>query len=355
MRKVLLGTTALVAAGLLVATTAQAQDEEEMMMAEPITASISGYYNMAFIAMSSDNDDGVRGHGIDHNAEIQVSGSTTLDNGITVSVGIDFRPNGVYDTANVTLSGGFGSLAYGAISSAARGTPGAPWGNALFNVNGAWFGNGIDTGGGDGSGFTDKAQKIVYTSPNFNGFTLGASYAPEGTKGYYPGRANNQGEQGQQIAFGLGFSQAVMGGNFSAGVTQESHTTEANADGDACVAAAAQCDPGVLRAGASISIDNISIGGGYVQTDQNAGNELTLQNAGVAYSMGNIAIDLGWASSSNDMTGDDSDYYSLGLGMNLGPGVDVAAAIQAGTDSFGAANTPDNDWTAVLIGTSVNF
>ena len=121
MRKVLLGTTALVAGGLLVVTAAQAQDEE-MMMAEPISASVSGYYHVAFISYSADEDAGDRGHGIDQNMEIQVGGSTTLDNGITVSASMDIRP-GNADDSSVSLSGGFGTISYGNIASAARGTP----------------------------------------------------------------------------------------------------------------------------------------------------------------------------------------------------------------------------------------
>jgi predicted porin len=354
MRKVLLGTTALVAAGLLVATTAQAQDEEEMMaeeemMVEPITASVSGYYHVAFISYSADEDTGDRGHGIDQNMEIQVGGSTTLDNGITVSASMDIRP-GNADDSSVSLSGGFGTISYGNIASAARGTPGAPWGNALFNVNGAWFGpKGIDTGGNP-SVDNDKSVGVKYTSPSFNGFTLGVSYAPDSNNGgFYNGRSNAEaGKHSEQVGVGLSFSQSVLGGSFAAGVTHESHTTEAAA-GEPCDVANDQCDPEVLRYGASISIDDITIGAGGLTADVAAGAELEIFNAGISYSLGGgTSVGIGIANSSN--AGDDSDIISLDVGYNLGPGVDLAASVQSGSD-----DADNNDWTAVLVGTAITF
>ena len=366
MRKVLLGTTALVAAGLLVATTAQAQDEEEMMaeeemmMAEPITAHVTGYYNTAFISYSGDDDAGERGHGIQQNMEIQVGGSTTLDNGITVSVSIDFRPDGAgEDDASVSLSGGFGTISYGNIPSAARGTPGAPWANALFNVNGAWFAvKGVDTGGGSGVGGIDKSVGVSYTSPNFNGFTLGVSYAPDANGGgLYVDRLSDEGEHSEQVGIGLSFSQAVLGGSFAAGVTHESHSTESLA-GVPCDPEDMQCDPEVLRYGMSLSIDALTFGAGGLTADLAEGGERTVFNAGVSYALGGgTSVGIGIANQS-DGAGTDSDIISLDLGYNLGPGIDLAASIQTGTDENaigeGDAAT-DNDWTAVLVGTSINF
>ena len=82
MKKLLLGTTALIAAGAFVGA-AQAADDE--MMAGPVTVGVAGYTTAA-IGFASDSDDGTRGQEINHVYEIAVSGSTTLDNGITVAV-----------------------------------------------------------------------------------------------------------------------------------------------------------------------------------------------------------------------------------------------------------------------------
>ena len=91
MKRVLYGTTALVAAGLLVTSVSYAGDEEMMeeeMMAAPVSVGVGGYYRVAAGGYSGDGDDGNRGHYINQNIEINVAGSTTLDNGITAGVNI---------------------------------------------------------------------------------------------------------------------------------------------------------------------------------------------------------------------------------------------------------------------------
>ena len=60
MRKILLGTTALVAAGAFVGA-AQAADDD--MMAGPVTVGVAGYTTGA-VGFASDTDDGTRGQQI---------------------------------------------------------------------------------------------------------------------------------------------------------------------------------------------------------------------------------------------------------------------------------------------------
>ena len=86
MKKFLLGTTALIAAGAFVGA-AQAGDDE--MMAGPVTVGIAGYTvgAIGFASNDMDSDDNpLRGEEVFHVYEFGVSGSTTLDNGITVAV-----------------------------------------------------------------------------------------------------------------------------------------------------------------------------------------------------------------------------------------------------------------------------
>ena len=90
MRKLLLGTTALVAAGAFVGA---AQADE--MMAEPVSVGVAGYATAA-VGFASDSDDATRGQEINHVYEIAVSGSTTLDNGITVAVHGQLGTSGQY-------------------------------------------------------------------------------------------------------------------------------------------------------------------------------------------------------------------------------------------------------------------
>ena len=87
MRKVLLGSTALVAAGMLAGSGAPAQG------AEPITLSLGGYYQ-AFFVIRAQSDSGardIRHSEVQQEGEVFFSGSTTLDNGITVGVNIQLK------------------------------------------------------------------------------------------------------------------------------------------------------------------------------------------------------------------------------------------------------------------------
>ena len=77
-------------AAVLVTSVSYAGDEEMMeeeMMAAPISVGVGGYYRVAFGGYSGDGDDD-RGHFINQNIEINIAGSTTLDNGITAGVNI---------------------------------------------------------------------------------------------------------------------------------------------------------------------------------------------------------------------------------------------------------------------------
>ena len=179
MKKLLLGTTALVAAGAF-AFAAQADE----MMAEPVSVGVGGYTTGA-LGIASDSDDATRGQEISYVYEIGVSGSTTLDNGITVAVsGQIGRSAGAdegMDEIHTTLSGSFGSLRLGRTESAAFNStvaaPGAAIGGML-GVNYDWFStaaSSVNTYSGIGA---EDALKIVYTSPNFNGLSIGLSYAP---------------------------------------------------------------------------------------------------------------------------------------------------------------------------------
>ena len=87
MKRLLLGSTALVAAGLV----AGAADA-----AEKITLGVGGYYRAAFGVVNEDDDTGDAGdnrdsHAIAQDAEVHFKGSTKLDNGIEVGARIELE------------------------------------------------------------------------------------------------------------------------------------------------------------------------------------------------------------------------------------------------------------------------
>lgn len=334
MKKVLLGTTALVAAGAF----AGAAQADEMM--GPIKANVGGYYNIALIAKSGDTEAGMRGHGIQQNIEVQVDGSTTLDNGITAGVRIRLignDPGGNTDETEVSFSGAFGAVHAGTVEGAAQlatlWAPGASW---IGGVKSPWFGAAIPgwmTGAMD-----EDALKISYFSPSFNGFTFSVSYAPEDSTNSYAGMgSDDSGQYGEGIQSAVGYTIDVMGGSFSTNIGYETYTSE---DGGA--------NPTAMRYGATLSIDQISIGGAVQTRDAYGGKgDQTLSDVGIGWSQGPLALGVQYGSHETE-GGDTTNITAFSAGYNLGPGVDLGA-------KFNFVEAGDSDVTEALFGTSISF
>ena len=373
MKRVLLGTTALVAAGLLVTSVAYADEhemaEEEMMEpAGPVTVGLSGY-TMAAMGFASDNSDTMRGHGMFHVYEFVVSGSSTLDNGVTVGVHAQLGSSGdgSFDEQHVTLSGAFGSLRAGRTESAAyNATIGAPGAGIVFGfgVNYSWFSaaaKGVNTYSGIGA---EDAVKVVYTSPNFNGLTLGVSYAPEDSEGDgAAGRTISTDDLnaiGAHTAVGLTYSTEFMeGGSLTLGAAYEMADSESGGD-----------DPNATKFGVNIGIDQISFGGGMydhnangVQYDVGASWTDGPLNVGIQYAANeNGAIGMAVpASHTHDSSGaivdvpgtpaptGETSMTALHLNYTLGPGVTIGAQVAGGTIE------DSDDVVQVMLGTAVFF
>lgn len=245
MRKVLLGTTALVAAGF-VASAATADE----MMAEPVSVGVGGYYRVAI-----GNVDGSDGAGepeqnnhrtsFGEDTELNIGGSTTLDNGMTVGVSINLEASrggnagAGADEAHVYFEGAFGKIQMGNIESARQQkVTFAPQGTSNFGVNTPFFtfaaGSWLATYD-DGLGNEDS-MKLVYTTPSFNGFQLGLSYAPDdNTHGQYGGNTSaDAGQYENQVGAGLSFAQDFAGGSLSMSAGYESYDAELP-DGTSCM------------------------------------------------------------------------------------------------------------------------
>ena len=354
MKKLLLGTTALVAAGAFagaVVGTAQADE----MMAEPISVSVGGYYNSALVVVVSD-DDTDRGHGLQQNIELEAAGSTTLDNGITVGVRIRVNGNdgshthsgeldGDVGAANgglntdeteVNLSGGFGRINYGTIEGAAQnGTIWSPGGSAIGGVKSPWFGSGI--AGWTTGAMDEDSTKISYYSPAFNGISFGVSYSPEDSTDSYAGRSNNDdGDYGEGIQSALNYSVDVMGGSFAANVGYETYTSEDGGE-----------DATATRFGASLSIDQISFGGALqTRSDLGDGDE-ALSDVGIGWSQGPLSLAVAYGSHEKNAAAN-KVITSVGAGYNLGPGIDFAA-------KFNMVEDGADESTEIILGTFINF
>ena len=115
MKKVLYGSTALVAAGALAAPAAAE---------EGISLSLGGFYTVAFAVQDMDYDSGLGGPGDTNsttmfaNGEVHFKGETTLDNGITFGVRIELEAQSQGDQLDENyayIEGSFGRLIIGGL------------------------------------------------------------------------------------------------------------------------------------------------------------------------------------------------------------------------------------------------
>ena len=348
MRKLLLGTTALVAAGAFAGIGA-AQAQDMMVGMQPLE--LGGYYTIAGISTSTDGVSD-RGHSIQQNIELEGRAVAELDNGITA--GIRVRIAGNNHTADnvseteVFFTGSFGGLHIGQIEPASQQmTVWAPGGTVpIGGIKSPWFG-GIG-GMWTSANHYEDSNKIVYFSPSFNGISIGVSYSPDPTHNNYGGdpafNATNDddGEHGEQVTAAVSYGSDLMGGSFSAMVGIETTTTESMA-GVACDSATMLCDPAGLRYGLSVSIDQIAIGGAVYEHDSGVNEETTKSDFGVSWSQGPLMLGIQFGSN------DESDSTSLNVNYNLGQGVDVGAVFATGDNASGKG------YSQILLGTMFNF
>ena len=337
MKKVLLSTTALVAAGLLVTSVAYAGDEEmaeeemmeeEMMEAVPVSVSLGGSYRAVLGGSSDDSSPMAWDH-----LEPVISGSATMDNGLTfgvsavIDIGSTWFPSGIAYDRHISVGGAFGDIQIGARRSA-RGqmriaSAGA---TSSFGLNGPYTA-GIatpSTTNDSPTGIENRAIKVVYMSPDIGGIKVGASYAPDGAT------------VNEQLAAGLTFSQALGDASVSVNVGYE---TGENADGSSTED---------LNAGLSVSVDDITLSGGMLDSDDGMGSEATITDIGVSVAMGPMTLSAGWGST------DTTNMYAFGASYPLGEGVALEAQLDLGDNDMPAAGA-DDEWVQFMAGVAINF
>ena len=389
MKKVLMGTTALVAAGMM-AGAAQAQEE---MMEEPISLSLGGYYRAAIGSVSGNDGPGqpeADRHtiGIAQDSEVTFSGSTTLDNGLTVGVNAQLEvvdggrlgggPRVILPGAGANTSGAvdevwlyfrdeFGQLRLGSVESARQEmTNFAPNGAYNFGVNTPFFTfatNSWLATYDDGLGNEDAA-KLLYFSPSFNGFRLGLSWAPDDNDGgqqYANNASGNVGQFQNHIAIGAEFSQSFMeGSSVRIAGGYETYEAEAPAATPCVDSMTNNCEPSSLHLGATVSFDQVSVGGGWLKVEQGDNQDRTVYDLGLRWSDGPMAGGLQWGHASTGNAGGMPDTelnrYAVNGTYVLGPGIDLQAQLDFGeNDAPGQNAAADNDWTQFMLGTAITF
>jgi len=231
MKRLLLGTSALVGAGLIA---------NSAFAADGIKLGLGGFFRTSFNANIDNNGNGDLGNNRDatevtSDAEIYFIGHTTLDNGLTVGARVELegeqKTGDQIDAAFVYFQGGFGELRIGSLDSALATQCVTPVGgtsnfgafsqdtinnNAFVDTfaGSATVCEGVDTENASG-GANGKAQKIVYISPDFGGFQLALSWTPndnhESGNGHVTMNATTKGDQKQIIDAYLSYNHDFDG------------------------------------------------------------------------------------------------------------------------------------------------
>jgi hypothetical protein len=351
MKKVLLGTTALLGAGIVASPS---------FAADGIKLGVGGYFKEAYMVVFDDDSEGELGNehntdGFFNDAEVHFTGSTVLDNGLEVGARIELEgenDSDQIDEAWIYFSGGFGEVRIGsdddALANACIVPPGGTGNFSAFSPN-QWGANAASEVVGFGgltsnsvcSGVDDSgdAQKIIYITPNFAGFQLTASYTPNG------GDQNHTDGVGPHIGMPVN-SDAESRHNFSVYGTY-------SFDGDGWGLTAGlggsweghvEQQPGPDRdeqqfyqGALNFTFGNFAVGGvfeyyknggpGFVGTTDDVDNDVWVAGGGISYTMD--AWTVGAQYSHQDADNDSPDFgvtqdravltgnYAMGPGINI--------------------------------------
>jgi len=420
MKKALYGTTALVAAAVIAG---------QADAASGLKLGITGFYRGAIGASFGDSnqffpgsDDGTGMWGRNNVAfrqEVRVNftGSTTLDNGITVGVLVGLNAGGADRTgsnvsarinrAYMDLSGKFGQIRFGDANSAYQsmcvGDPGNVTANFGLNSPNESFTNAgrrmtsshatrnlgtfmptAVSGAGTCFGLETRNTKIIYFSPTFGGFNFAVSFTPTHVRGSggSGGVGGTQAVTGFQdyLSAGVNFNHDFGGVTLSAGVSGEwalggKTTNSDNANG-------ISNKPSMYQAGFQVGFGAFAVGasGQYVVNYPNAGygvsssetttfssstDDAYMITAGGSYTMDAISIGLEGLYDSFQVAGypgGDHVYYygaSLNAAYALGPGISLEGQVAwTRSTNNGSGTISDNQKVngyEIDIGTAINF
>ena len=375
MKRQLLAGTALVAATMLAAGGAVAQDK----MMKP-SISVNGYYEGVVGTVldeewdrgGSDEAPDTTGLDTKTDAEVHFNGRATTDNGMKIHARVELEGQNNHSQGNardtddpideyfLSVSGSFGRIILG-------GTGGAPvkmltglsgsWATSVgetlsFDIN-DWVGNAAAVGWSPGQAHyslqhsrldTGDAEKVTYISPKFGGFQVGGTYSPNRNNNDDNSRPNTSGpHDGFEIAATYGGKFGDVG--FGVGMT------------------AYQGGDGVTDGDKSdwLVAARIDFGGGFrvavahkQVTDDNKANQSQLTDVGVRYVTGANSFSLVGVHGAND--NNDGAYTTVmgSYARAMGPGVKVHLNLIS-TQSENGDGTAENSGVIGVTGIKVVF
>jgi hypothetical protein len=367
MKKHLLMTTAMVAAGALAVSSAA--------LAKP-KISVGGYAKQAIGIGENDKAfDAAQGNrvGLDQlsDGEVYINGSAKLDNGIKITTQVQLESNGGNpDEHWMRISGGFGEIRLGAHDAGAMamttgylGAFGTGVGESLQFEVGKWINqpatvtasvvNRVDVNG--------DSESISYFTPRMSGFQIGGSYTPGGAANGNAGRELRSGDT-EGFTAGMNYTAKMGGANVGVAVgygTEDTGTANIN-------------DEELWAIGATVSSMGFKVGLSY---HDRKGQSNALTNAsvvggqetiefGASYTFGANAVSFGHvtgertATQASGFNGDKIEISALGYRRTLGPGVALRVTALFADYNDGATAAADgasNQGEAVVTSLQVSF
>ena len=355
MKKILLGSTALVAAGLMAAPAVQAED--------PIQLGVGGYMEQYFGYGSSDIDD--RDH-FDQksDSEIIFSGSTTLDNGIQFGVNVQLEGNtggDQIDESYAFIEGDFGRILLGSENSAGY-IMGVSAPNVGIGINSGDQGDWVPVDSDAGqfratlgatsleNAAVNDANRLTYFTPRFSGLQGGISYTPDDGEDTNAQPSEND-DYHNGIDVGLNFTESFGGFDVAAYGRYGVATNDAPG-GD---------DPEVYGVGLNVGFAGFTVGGSYSQQEEAGANEGQAFDIGASYGTGPWGVSLtyfnGEAEGSAASGDEELQTIEAAASYALGPGIKVIGSVGYNDfdDDESGAGDASNDGYWVVTGIKLNF
>lgn len=364
MKKFLLGTTALIGAATLFATAAHAEGP---------AVTLGGFLDFQAGYVNQDLDGvgtvGGRDLKFQNDTEIHVKVDGKADNGLgygavvelEADVNADADGEGLNaDKTYLFLESNFGRVELGSTWSPTKTmrVDASNFSHGTGGVDGDFYDFVAGTGGFlvapdlplDQTGATEDASKIVYYTPRFSGFQFGLSFAPDsGNTGTASGFSTdaNAGQAENVIDAGINYTGQFDQVGLAASATGSFGESEV----------ATTDDLAAYALGLNLSYLGFTVGGSYGDADDSlqltgANGNNDFWNVGLGYETGPFGASISYFNS--EVGTNEFDNLIVGADYKLAPG--LVPYVEVNFFDLDAAGTAaDNEGTAVLAGTQLNF
>lgn len=356
MKKVLLGTTALVGAMLIGAPA--------VVAAEKPSLALSGFarFEMEFVDQDQDFSGVNRGYNFEvDDWEVDFIAKSVADNGLEYGAKLEIQAangNNATDTdeAMLWLEGNWGLIHMGREDGAEDLMAVAGW--SIIGGVGAWDGEGgslfsVPTGvfvNSNINGDTGDANKVSYYTPSFAGFRAGATWTPD--TGVTGNEAGNDSDGSLENSLGVGLEYKNTFGDVGVHVSGRYTNAETEVTNN---------DVTGYGIGAKLTYAGFALAGSYHNGDDEADGSDAPEwwDVALSYSTGPYSIGVGYFNSTNENNAGlegEADYFAVTGGYTVAPGLKFYAEWDyVEMEGPVAGTSDDNDASAFIIGTQVSF